>query len=291
MRLHSLLHGEVREFIQHWCRVSIPNFKPSRIAAERPYLDKRDECGPFDIIGDVHGCLEELKALLLELGYRPAQVRSEWTHPKGRKLIFAGDLSDRGPDTPGVIKMAMKIVRYGLGYAVMGNHDEKLLRYLLGNPVKVSGGLQKSIEQYEALCEYDRLQAQSLAKSFLEKLPPHIVFDGGGLVVAHAGLSAEFHGVDAPAAVHFALYGPVTTGEGPDGRPAARDWASDYNGEAIVAQGHVPVDDVTAVNNVWMLDTGCAFGGKLSALRYPELEVVSVPAAEVYWPRKGALAA
>lgn len=87
--------------------------------------------GPLDIIGDVHGELEALTGLLEVLGYDPAG-----RHPRGRRLVFVGDLGDRGPDSPGVIRFVSALVASGLAQCVLGNHELNLLR---GSPKNGNG--------------------------------------------------------------------------------------------------------------------------------------------------------
>ena len=158
------------------------------ITRTRLYTDKRDETGPFDIIGDVHGCRAELEELLTTLGYdldrdaagRPVGAR----HPGGRRAIFVGNLVDRGPDTPGVLRLVMGMVAAGAAFCVAGNHEVKLLKALRGKNVKRSHGLDASMEQLEA----ETPEFRAAAERFIDGLISHYVFDGGNLVVAHAGL-------------------------------------------------------------------------------------------------------
>lgn len=245
--------------------------------------DRRDEHGPFDAIGDVHGCLDELVALLGALGY--AVVRDDAgrpvdaVHPEGRRAIFLGDLVDRGPDSPGVLRLAMGMVRAGHALAVPGNHEHKLVRALGGRDVKVSHGLETTLTQLAAEPEEFRREAEA----FCRDLVSHLVLDDGRLVVAHAGLKESYQGRASGRVRSFALYGD-TTGETDEfGLPVRYPWADDYRGRAMVLYGHTPTPEVEWVNGTMCLDTGCVFGGKLSALRYPEKEVVQVPAAREYY--------
>ena len=79
---------------------------------------------PLDIIGDVHGQFEALQNLLHYLGYSPAGK-----HPQGRKLVFVGDLIDRGPDSPAVADWAKQAIRAGNAFMVLGNHEINLLAH------------------------------------------------------------------------------------------------------------------------------------------------------------------
>jgi len=240
------------------------------------YNNKKQETGPLDIIGDIHGCYDELIELLAELGY--ASNGETWTHPEGRKVVFAGDLVDRGPKTPEVLKLVMGMTAAGYAYCVPGNHDMKLVRWFNGKNVQAKHGLQQSIDQLSLETQEFRDQA----KKFLDGLISHYVFDGGKLVVAHAGLKESMQGRGSGAVREFCLYGE-TTGEIDEfGLPVRHNWAAEYKGKAMVVYGHTPVPQAQWLNNTIDIDTGCVFGGSLTALRYPERELVSVKAARVY---------
>jgi polynucleotide kinase-phosphatase len=258
----------------------------ARIVREPAWADKSDLHGPFDIVGDVHGCQAELAGLLDLLGYRPGQDGTR-RHPAGRTAVFLGDLVDRGPDTPGVLRTVMGMVASGTALCVPGNHEAKLLRALRGRDVRVSHGLAETLAQLGAAPE--GFSAQVIA--FLDGLVSHYVLDSGRLVVAHAGLREEMHGRASAAVRAFALYGE-TTGETDEfGLPVRYPWAQDYRGKAAVVYGHTPVPEATWVNNTICIDTGCVFGGRLTALRYPERELVSVTAAATYYEPARPLAA
>ncbi len=254
------------------------------VSRTRLYSDLRHEPGPFDIVGDVHGCRAELELLLAGLGYdlerdgagRPVGAR----HPAGRRAVFVGDLVDRGPDTPGVLRLVMNMVAAGSAFCVAGNHEAKLLKALRGKNVKRSHGLDASMEQLDAETEAFRAQVER----FIDGLISHYVLDGGRLVVAHAGLIERYHGRASGRVREFCLYGQ-TTGETDEyGLPVRYPWAAEYRGRAVVAYGHTPVLAAEWLNNTLCVDTGCVFGGRLTAVNYPERTMVSVPAARVYHP-------
>jgi protein phosphatase len=257
---------------------------PDEIAAaaiEREPLwnDLRAEPGPFDVIGDVHGCIAELTELLGTLGYQVAADGTSAVHPEGRTAVFVGDLVDRGPATPAVLRLVMGMTAAGSARSVAGNHEVKLVRALRGRDVTVSHGLAESLAQLSA--EPAEFTGQAIA--FMDQLLGHVVLDGGRLVVAHAGLPESMHGRASAAVRSFALYGD-TSGETDEfGLPVRYPWAQDYRGRATVAYGHTPVPAAEWVNGTICLDTGCVFGGRLTALRYPEREIVSVPARQVYF--------
>ncbi len=241
--------------------------------------DRRSDHGPFDIIGDVHGCFDELAELLTELGYTVDRGGSTARHPDGRTAVFLGDLVDRGPATPAVLRLVMGMTAAGSGLSVAGNHEVKLVRALRGRNVSSSHGLAESLAQLAA--EPPEFTGQAIA--FMDRLVGHFVLDDGKLVVAHAGLPAAMHGRASAAVRAFSLYGD-TTGETDEyGLPVRYPWATEYRGPAMVVYGHTPVRQAEWVNGTICVDTGCVFGGALTALRYPERELVSVPARAVYY--------
>ena len=247
------------------------------IVRERLPSNRRDDHGPFDIVGDVHGCARELDELLTRLGYAP-DAAGAWRHPEGRKAVFLGDLVDRGPGVAAVLKRVMRMVEAGAALCVPGNHDAKLVRALHGRNVQVKHGLAESLH---SLAAEPRAFSAAVA-AFLDGLPSHYVLDGGRLVVAHAGLKAGYQGRESGAVRSFAMFGE-TTGETDElGLPIRFDWASHYRGAAEVVYGHTPVASPEWVNNTLNIDTGCVFGGRLTALRYPEHELVSVAAHRAY---------
>lgn len=247
--------------------------------------DLRERTGPFDLIGDVHGCLDELCALLTALGWTLVRDATgqpvSAAHPRRRTAVFLGDLVDRGPDTPGVLRLAMGMVADGVALAVAGNHEVKLVRALRGRDVRRSHGLVESPAQLSE----QPAGFRDRACEFMDGLIGHYVLDGGRLVVAHAGLRERFHGRASNRVRAFGLYGE-TSGETDEyGLPVRYPWALEYRGAATVVYGHTPVADAQWVNNTICVDTGCVFGGSLTALRYPEQELVSVPAVKVWFER------
>ncbi|MEV6713147.1 polynucleotide kinase-phosphatase [Lentzea sp. NPDC051208] len=255
----------------------------STIVYERLLNDLRHETGPFDVFGDVHGCRAELEELLTELGYtlvRDDEGRAVDAVPPGeRKAVFVGDLVDRGPDTPGVLRLVMGMVANGHALSVRGNHEEKLVRAMRGHKVTVRHGLEKSLEQLAHESEEFRLAATK----FCDGLVAHYVLDGGNLVVAHAGLPERYHGRASAKVRSFALYGDTTGETDAYGLPVRLPWANDYRGSAMVLYGHVLTPEAEWINNTMCLETGVVFGGKLTALRYPEKELVSVKAHQTWY--------
>ncbi|WP_130797942.1 polynucleotide kinase-phosphatase [Streptomyces otsuchiensis] len=253
------------------------------VTRERRYSDLRHLTGPFDIVGDVHGCRAELETLLTRLGYaleRDAAGRATGAHhPGGRTAVFVGDLVDRGPDSPGVLRLVMGMVEAGDALAVSGNHEQKLARHLRGRRVRISHGLAETVAQLAR--EEDAFTGRVTA--FVDSLTSHYVLDGGRLVVAHAGLPEKYHGRASGRVRAHALYGD-TTGETDEfGLPVRYPWAEEYRGRAAVVYGHTPVPAPLWINNTLCLDTGCVFGGALTALRWPERELVDTPAERTWY--------
>ncbi len=262
---------------------SVEEVESATVVREKLLNDHRDQHGPFDVIGDVHGCRGELEALLGRLGYtitRDADGNPvDAVHEQSRRAVFVGDLVDRGPDTPGVLRLVMGMVAAGHALCVPGNHENKLVRALRGAKVQVSHGLEATLAQLAGESSEFRTQVEE----FCYGLVSHLVLDDGRLVVAHAGLKQAYHGRASGRVRSFALYGDSTGETDEFGLPVRYPWANDYRGKAMVVYGHTPIPEPEWVNNTLCLDTGCVFGGKLTALRYPEKEIVSVPAEQVWY--------
>ncbi len=256
------------------------------ITRDKLWVDKREETGPFDIIGDVHACFDELSELLQALGYQieedPAALSGlggyRVTPPEGRKAVFVGDYVDRGPKPVETLRLVMSMLESDVALCLPGNHDVKLHKALRGNKVQLSHGLAGTMAALEA----EPQEFRDAVREFVYSLISHYVLDDGNLVVAHAGMKEEFAGRASGRVREFALYGE-TTGETDEfGLPVRLNWAADYRGRAAVVYGHTPVAFPEWFNNTINIDTGCCFGGALTALRYPERELVSVPARETY---------
>ena len=286
-QLRRSIRGLKREGFQYVFVLNSPE-EVEAVTIERVPLwtNRQHEHGPFDIIGDVHGCFDELVNLLERLGYQlelqtDADGGTDFavTHAQGRKAVFVGDLVDRGPGVANVLKLVMSMTAEGVALCVAGNHESKLSRKLQGRNVQVSHGLAESLEQIEMESAGFRQEVAS----FLDGLISHYVLDNGDLVVVHAGMKVEYQGRASTRVRDFCLYGE-TTGETDEfGLPVRANWAADYRGRATVVYGHTPVVEPVWLNRTMNIDTGCVFGGRLTALRYPEKELVSVPAARVYY--------
>src|SRR3954468_11553819 len=278
-QLHRSLRGLEREGFRHvHVLKSLEEIEAAIIERQPLWNNLKHEHGPFDIIGDVHGCFDELADLLRGLGHAVDEASFTLQASNGRKVVFVGDLVDRGPKIPQVLKLVMNAVANGTALCVPGNHDVKLMRKLRGRDVQITHGLAESLAQLANEPEDFRKRVAE----FIDDLVSHYVLDDGKLVVAHAGMKESMQGRGSGAVREFALYGE-TTGETDEfGLPIRFNWAAEYRGSATVVYGHTPVPEPEWLNRTINIDTGCVFGGKLTALRYPERELVSVPSKETY---------
>ncbi len=264
------------------CKDEFQDWRPTRRTSPtlRPDIE-----GAFDIIGDVHGCMEELLALTHRLGYRwtgnPSDLHPDfsWINPPGRRLFFVGDLVDRGPNSLEALRLVMRLTESGQAFCVPGNHDYKLARAL--------GGMvfQKRDPDHDATLQQIRSAGPEFAekaRTWIESLPSHYFLDAGRLVVSHAGSKRSHHGRESKRILDFALYGDTTGKTDSHGLPERLNWALDYQGATLVVHGHTPVAEPKWVNESVNIDTGCVYGGYLTALRYPEREIISEPAQQEY---------
>ena len=277
-QLHRSLRGLGREGFRHVHVLSSEEAVDTATITRQPlWNNRKDDHGPFDVIGDVHGCADELELLLADLGYVRDGDRP-WRHPAGRKAVFVGDLVDRGPRIVDTLRIAMTMCAAGSALAVPGNHDVKLKRKLDGRDVQIGFGLAETLAELEAQPESFRAEV----RTFIDGLVSHYVLDDGKLVVAHAGMKAEMQGRGSAKVRDFALFGE-TTGETDEfGLPVRHNWAASYRGKATVVYGHTPVPEPEWLNGTINVDTGCVFGGRLTALRWPERTLVSVAARATY---------
>ncbi|MDA1274202.1 MAG: polynucleotide kinase-phosphatase [Verrucomicrobia bacterium] len=281
-QLHRSLRGLEREGFRHvHVLKSLEDIEAAVIERQPLWNNLKQEHGPFDIIGDVHGCFDELVELLTKLGYETGKSAGAWHHPAGRKMVFVGDLVDRGPKIPEVVRLVLDSVNFGSALCVPGNHDMKFMRKIWGKDVQITHGLADSLAQFAAYEQHYRSSSR-IAADFIHKLVSHYLLDDGKLVVAHAGMKETMQGRGSGAVREFALFGE-TTGETDEfGLPVRYNWAAEYRGGANVVYGHTPVPEPEWLNRTINIDTGCVFGGKLRALRYPEKKLISVPARQVY---------
>ncbi|MDN7244385.1 bis(5'-nucleosyl)-tetraphosphatase PrpE [Planococcus shenhongbingii] len=236
----------------------------------------------YDIIGDIHGCFDELLELLAKLGYKKEQ--EVYIHPGGRQLVFVGDAMDRGPKSLEVLQLLFKMQDRGILFYSPGNHCNKLYRYFKGNNVQVNNGLETTLAEWRTLPKKEQQEFRSRYRRFYEKLPIYQEL-GKELIVAHAGIKAEMIGKPLSRNIAvFVLYGDITGRFDVDGRPIRKNWAKSYNGSKWIVYGHTPTEQPYLIHQTANIDTGCVFGGALTAFRFPEKELVSVASHQPYQP-------
>ncbi len=264
----------------------------------------------YDIIGDVHGCADELRALLSALGYGPTGPHvfnpfyqgAAWVHPEGRTAVFLGDLIDRGPDSIGVVGHVSAMVAAGAARCVMGNHEYKLLRVLDGARAADTSDHLAIEAAIVAACRAlggdenggdvrgRAPRARAWLRGFLVERPVYLSLAGGRLIAVHAALladmltKAERTGVVNSAMRGMCLHGQTDGTLDMYGLPTRRDdWTGDFrSGVRLVVYGHTPGDSPLWEHDTVCIDGGCVFGGSLLALRYPERNIVRVPATRAY---------
>ncbi|WP_332689145.1 bis(5'-nucleosyl)-tetraphosphatase PrpE [Halalkalibacter lacteus] len=234
----------------------------------------------IDIIGDIHGCYKELISLFIKLGYE--QKNGYYQHPEGRKLAFVGDLTDRGPQSVDVIKVVSTLIEEDLAYYCPGNHCDKLYRYFLGRNVQITHGLETTVEELTSLSKNEYKSIRNQFMSLVDRSPLYHVLDDKKLVIAHAGIRPDLIGITNKRVKSFVLYGDITGETNPDGTPVRLDWAKKHEGSVWIIYGHTPVKKPRFVNHSVNIDTGCVFGGALTALQYPEMNTVQVPSSQPY---------
>lgn len=250
----------------------------------------------IDFVGDVHGCMDELEQLLAKMGWE-AEDNGLWQHPEDRLLVFVGDLVDRGPKSVPVVQFVAQMVKAERAALVMGNHDDKFKRYLLGNGVNLDSAIQTTIEECEAMSPEDKDDFVDQALELFINAPLWAAFapatsDRFGLsahvIVAHAAWTPSLVGQKRDRVRFYCLYGPNTGEKDASGYPERLDWRMDYPEDApLCVTGHTPfAGQPRKHHNTLCIDTGCVFGHRLTAWRFPEDEIVSVDAIECYSDHK-----
>lgn len=236
----------------------------------------------FDIIGDIHGCAFELFLLLEKLGYKQDISNGTIIYhpPEGRKVVFVGDLVDRGYSSGIVYCFVRDMINAGYALLSRGNHDDKLMRWAKGNNVILNHGIDETIKELEQL----NIKKEEIF-DFLNSIPMYLSFDDERLIVVHGAWNLSLKDIDPfhKKCKKWCLYGPTTGKMLPNGFPDRIDWViSRKEYEPIIIYGHQPYKEVRICNGTYGIDTGCVFGGRLTCLCYPELEIVYVNALEKY---------
>ncbi|QKY68621.1 bis(5'-nucleosyl)-tetraphosphatase PrpE [Lentibacillus sp. CBA3610] len=235
----------------------------------------------FDVIGDVHGCLDELDALLSIMGYQ--QKANIFIHPDGRIPVFVGDITDRGPHSVEMIRLVYDmVVNHQKAHYVPGNHCNKLYRYFSGNNVKQRHGLETTVREYKALSQSERHTVKREFMELYEQAPLYLELAEVNAIIAHAGIKESYIGRHDKKVKTFVLYGDISGRFDNEGRPIRRDWAQNYKGRQWIVYGHTPVREPRIVHKTINIDTGCVFGNTLTAFRLPEEKTVSVPSMQPF---------
>jgi protein phosphatase len=240
---------------------------------------------PYDIIGDIHGCYDEVEILFGQLGYE--KKNGLYIHPEGRTPVFLGDVADRGPESMKMISFTVDMVESGKALYVPGNHCVKFARWLTGSDIMMKHGVETTAEEYLALDEASRDKLKKRFINLVENSSFYLILDKGKLIVSHAGLKEKMIGREHRKIRAFCLFGATTGKTDANGFPERIDWAADYTGKPFIVYGHTPVETAAIRNNTINIDQGCVFGGSLTALRYPELTTVSVKSERRYYCRYG----
>ena len=232
------------------------------------------ENNKFDIIGDIHGCFNELIQLVEKLGYQ--KIGQVYIHPQGRKLISVGDIADKGNQNLEALEFWMNQVAYGNGFCVHGNHCNKLYRYFLGSKVLLTHGIEETVRELNTLSKENRAKFRNRYIQMHESQSFYLLLDKGRLVVVHGGLKKEQVGHFSNKIRNMCLYGEVTGITNKEGKPQRFDWALEYKGTYFIVYGHTVKEEAKIINNTIDIDQGCVYGGYLTAFRYPEKEIIQV---------------
>lgn len=208
------------------------------------------------VVGDIHGCYEELVALVERVGLGESD-----------RLVSVGDLVTKGRQSREVLELFMKEPRFT---SVIGNHDRALLEYWKGSRRK------KDLKPSQKKCAKELKDGQEVYAAFLETLPPYV--DLGTHVVVHAGLRPgsrlEWQSLDDLTALR-------TLGLDRESR-AGTPWYEVYDGDRVALFGHWPAPTPRRGPRAIGLDTGCVYGHQLTAYVVETGEFYSVPALRAY---------
>jgi len=205
------------------------------------------------VIGDVHGCWEELQDLLRAVKATPTD-----------RLISVGDLLAKGPDSRSVIEWAMRTPNLE---CVLGNHELRLRRHW-------RAGTRSTEKAHDAETYRQLSGIYDKAMTYIDKWP--LTISGPGFMIVHAGFDPA-EGLEWQSAAQLTGLRKL-----PDGRP----WYEAYRDRTLAVFGHWAKRQPVVRPNAVGLDTGCVYGGSLTALILPERLLISVPARKVYVEKK-----
>ncbi len=210
---------------------------------------------PFTIVvGDVHGCLDELERLLKKVGFA-----------KGDRLVMVGDLVAKGPDSQGVVQL----LRERDAYSVLGNHDAHLLRWRRGEEMK----------------RHHEKVAATMKKAdwrWLEDLPLYLRFEELGLAVVHGGLMPGVRLKKQKREHLLNLRSIDAEGTASSRVDGGAPWGKLWRGPEKVLYGHDALRGLQRWRYATGLDTGCVYGRRLTAALYPGGKLAWVDSRHVY---------
>ncbi|WP_077703110.1 bis(5'-nucleosyl)-tetraphosphatase PrpE [Virgibacillus dokdonensis] len=239
----------------------------------------------IDVIGDVHGCFEELEQLFSKLGYKKEQII--YIHPQQRVPVFVGDITDRGPHSLNVITLVYHmVITHKKARYVPGNHCNKLYRYFLGNKVQLRHGLETTVAEYKRCSKEEQAIIRQRFMTLYEQAPLYLQIPECNAIIAHAGIKESYVGRADKKVTSFVLYGDTTGEFHADGRPVRRDWAAYYQGDKWIIYGHTPVLQPRFLNKTVNIDTGCVFGNQLTAFSLPEEKITAVSSKQPFVKEK-----
>ncbi len=213
------------------------------------------------IVGDVHGCREELEDLLSQADFEP-----------GDELVFVGDLVAKGPDSQGVLQMARRLG----AKAVRGNHDQRCLRWW-----EAQGGKKRSPtlrEDHQAVVE----QLGTPDWEWLSKTPLWLELPDYDAIVVHGGLLPGVRLEDQDPSDLMNMRSIRADGTASKRVDEGEPWASSWPGPTLAVFGHDAIRGLQRHPHAFGLDTGCVYGGWLTGLWLPDRDLVSVPARGTY---------
>lgn len=226
------------------------------------------------IVGDVHGCLSELKELLTKVQFKNQIDR----------LIFVGDLINKGPDSFGVLQLVARELETEV---VMGNHEISFLRYI--NDTLESHELRYVTQGAKVAKHWKKLNAEMSADSsfdwidWLQQRPFYI--EEEQFIVVHAGVAPTMTLAETPPHILTKIRNWDGVGKNLK-QPKDPAWYELYHAPKLIIFGHWAEKGLVWRNNAIGLDTGCVYGKKLSALVLPEKKLYQVDAQQEYVPIK-----
>ncbi len=230
----------------------------------------------YAVIGDVHGCYYELKELITNLQSK---------YGKDILIISVGDNVDRGDYNLKTLDLCIELFNEGKFIEVQSNHMDKFVRWLKGSNVKISYGMQKTVDEFLNLPKTIQEQYRKKIIEYYSSAPLYVIVNKE-TVIAHAGIKDDMIGKTGKKVKSFVLYGQTTGRYTPEGFPERLDWTKERKLKANspkIVYGHVVFQKPYINNKCYGIDTGCVFGNKLTAY-IPQIDTFEfVKAKKTYY--------